>query len=125
MPVIAHLPEEGDVWLSGDTHSIQVTVLEEGQPVPLSGLNALFTAKLNKQDADNALTNITKSLGDGIEFVDPDNGVLLITISPSDTDWIEKDTTFVWDVQLDDGPEDVFTAASGTVTFTVDVTQRV
>lgn len=125
MAIIASLPESGDVWFAGDTHSIEVTVTEGGTPIPLTGLNAEFTAKLNKSDADNALTNIRKSLGSGIQFTDPDNGVLLITIDPDDTEGLEKDTTFVWDVQLDDGPDDVFTAASGTMTFTVDVTKRV
>lgn len=125
MPIIANLPPEGEIWLAGDTHTIEIVLEEEGQPIPLTGLNAEFTAKINKTDADNALTNISKSLGSGIEFTDPDNGVLLVTLSPSDTDWLEKDTAFFWDVQLDDGPEDVFTVASGTVTFTADVTQRV
>lgn len=124
MPIIANLPVAPDIWLTGDLHQIEITLSEEGEPLDLTGLNAEFTAKLNKKDADNALTNIKKSLGDGIEFTDPENGVFLITISPEDTDSLENDTTFYWDVQLNNGTDDVFTPVIGTITFTTDITQR-
>jgi hypothetical protein len=125
MPVLVHLPASGqEPILSGDTHSLEITVREEGVPIPLTGLDAEFTAKLDKKDADNALTNIKKSLGEGIEYTDPDNGVVVITIDAADTENLEQDTTFYFDLQLSSGPDDVFTPIMGDITFTVDVTQR-
>jgi hypothetical protein len=121
--LFADLPLEDDVWVAGDTQFIQITLTEDGEPIPLSGYTATFTAKLDLEDADNALTTLQKTLGDGIEFIDAVNGVLLITIDAEDTKDLEEDTTFYWDVQLSqDG--DVFTVAMGTMKFVMDVSQK-
>jgi hypothetical protein len=123
MPIIADLPEEGEIWYAGDTQTIQITLEEEGEPVPLTGWTATFTAKLDKTDADNALTTIQKtSPSGGIEFIDAANGVMLITLDAADTKDLEKDTTYYWDVELSQSGE-VFTVAAGTMKFVQDITQ--
>jgi hypothetical protein len=121
MPIIVNLPTSG-VLFAGDTVQIEVVVEEEGVPVPLTGYTAIFTAKLSKDDGDNAPTTIQKTLADGIEFTDAANGVILVTLAPADTSDINETTTYFWDLQISIDDEDI-TVAAGTITFTQDVTQ--
>jgi hypothetical protein len=119
--IVANLPIN-DIWFAGDTHKIEVTLLEEGEPIPLTGYEATFTAKLNKSDSDNAPTTIQKTVGNGIEFINAAGGTLLITIDPEDTTDLDAKTVYVWDLQMKLA-DDVFTAASGTMTIEQDITQ--
>jgi hypothetical protein len=121
MPILVNLPTQG-VLFAGDTVQIEVVVEEEGVPVPLTGYDAIFTAKLSKDDADNAPTTIQKTLADGIEFTDEPNGVILVTLAPEDTTNITEPTTYFWDLQISIDDENL-TVAAGTITFEHDVTQ--
>ena len=121
--IIADFPQN-DVWLAGDTHTLELFLEEEGEPLPLAGYDIVFTMKVSKDDADNAFTTIQKFVDEGIEIIDPPpDGHFLITIDGTDTDWLERDTTFYFDIQLSQGGE-TFTVAMGTLTFSMDVTQK-
>jgi hypothetical protein len=121
--IVADFPVD-DIWLAGDTHTLELFLEEEGEPLPLAGYNIVFSMKISKDDADNAFTTIQKFIGDGIEIIaPPPEGHFLVTIDGADTDWLEKDTTFYFDIQLSQGGE-TFTVAVGTLTFSFDVTQK-
>lgn len=124
MPIITDIPI-GDIWLAGDHHFIDGTVMEEGVPVPLAGYDCTFTAKLNKNDADNAFGVIQKTVGNGIEYIDAANGLFMVTLSPADTSSLMEDTTFYYDIQFSksDG-SDTFTFATGTMKIVADITQK-
>lgn len=109
----------------GDTIELSVTVTRSGAAVDLTDADLTFTAKRRYSDAD-ADAVVQKTLGDGIAVVgDAEDGEILVTLDPEDTDSLTRQTVLLCDVQLVESDGRVTTVASGTLTITPDVTRTV
>lgn len=108
----------------GDTIRLLITATRDDAPLDLStAAEITFTAKLKKSDDDAAPTTIQKTLGSGVELLDPTGGTAVVTLDPADTDALLKQTTYLCDVQLDEADGTRTTLAEGTLKLTLDVTR--
>ena len=108
--------------IRGDTTQFPFTVTDDGVPIDLTLVELTWTAKRHWDDADDADTNITKTLDGGITVLSPEDGTILIQMDTADTEGIESDPTwwpadwtYVWDLQVLDDYEQVRTRGRGTL----------
>jgi len=94
----------------------------------LTGSKVYFTAKNAKSDADSSAVISLDSEAGGVDIPDPLTGEFFVTIDHGDTSSISLsggERVLVYDVQLKDATDRVFTLDVGTLTILEDVTQRV
>lgn len=108
--------------IRGNTTQFPFTVTDDGVPIDLTLVELTWTAKRSWSDADDADTNIVKTLDDGITVVSAEDGTILIQMDTADTEGIESDPTwwpadwtYVWDLQVLDDYEQVRTRGRGTL----------
>mgnify|MGYP003577883506 CR=1 FL=1 len=98
--------------IRGDTTRFEFTVTDDGEPIDLTLVELTWTAKRSWSDADDAESNIIKTLDDGITVTSAEDGTILIQMDAVDTEdiesqwptwWSASAFTYVWDlVVLDD-----------------------
>jgi hypothetical protein len=115
----------------GDTGSfmgVAVTVTTISEPLDLTGCEIIFTAKDSIDDTDeNAVINCDTDVEAGITVTDAEQGIFVVVIAPSKTDSIEiagSSRQLIYDVQIQDADDNVFTVDTGTLTIFKDVTRR-
>jgi hypothetical protein len=106
----------------GDTVNLAAVVTQNGLPYPLTGCQMWFTAKNYYTDPD-ASAVFQHTIGSGITIIDATKGWAQLVISPADTAPLPASKTLlVWDLEIVDSSGNVFTAASGSILVTPDVT---
>lgn len=107
-------------YVSGDGHSLEVTIVndEDGTRQPLSGTLATFSV-FDKDPDTGAAANLifTKSVGSGITITDPQNGVLTVFITDSNTAGLHGD--YFYELQLNHQGT-IHTALLGTLRIRAD-----
>jgi hypothetical protein len=93
-------------------------IYENGLPMDLTGASVSFTAKRSRVSLD---AMIQKSVGDGIEIVDAQEGKIAIDIAPADTMYSQRDTVLVWDIQVVDQFGHKSIPVKGTLRVNLDV----
>jgi hypothetical protein len=108
----------------GDTLILDCAVTAAGGGAQdLTGCTLTMTAKRSKNDADSAAVFQLTSPSGGIVIDSPASlGTGVITVSPSDTADLTRDTKLVYDVQIEDGSGNIYTSETGTLNVTLDVT---
>lgn len=98
--------------IAGDDAILDVAVTDDttGDAVDLTGAHLWFMVKADPDDADDDAA-VSKETGDGIEFVDADEGTATVTLDAADT--IALLGAFYWELQLRDGTGLIRTLASG------------
>lgn len=118
----------GEIY-RGDTVRLPVwvAVARNGLPIDLAGMVLRFTAKLDLRLADEAPTTINASSEDGsIAVLDPPSaGRYRVTIPSSETQELQIDGAFTFDLQLQVGaaPQVVHTIEYGKLLVIRDVTR--
>lgn len=106
----------------GDSRTLSGSVTLSGDPYDLAGCSIWFTAKYRYTDAD-ASAVFQKTIGSGITVTNPTQGLITITIDPADTALIAKvKTVLVFDIQIQTSGGSKWSAASGNLVITPDVT---
>ena len=104
----------------GDTLLFSLTVKQDGVAFNLSGCTVFFTVKEDAAQADaNAL--LAYQTGDGIT---QSGSVAEVHVPYGVTDNWPTDVDLYADVQVKTGTGELFPAATGTLRFRADVTQR-
>lgn len=108
--------------IRGDTTQFEFTVTDDGEPIDLSNVELTWTAKRSWSDADDADTNIVKTLGDGITVTSAQDGTITVQMDTADTEGIESTWptwwgpapyTYVWDLVVLDDYEQTRTRGRG------------
>jgi hypothetical protein len=97
---------------------------QRGIALDLTAATLRFTAKVNLADADADDPTIQCSSTDGsIVVLDPQSGFYQVTVSPNETSGLGDDTVFRYDVQVEQGADQITTVKVGTLTVVRDVTR--
>jgi hypothetical protein len=108
----------------GDTQVFDVVVTDDaGVPVSIASDDIRFTAKRKASDDDADAVIVKTSAVSGGIVIGGGTGACAITIDPSDTDALAKDTTLLWDLQVTDVTGAVKTAAAGRLHILVDISR--
>jgi hypothetical protein len=98
----------------GDSHSLQVTVTDNGSVKYLTG----FTAKLTVRSKDELSISFEKEIA---EIPNPDTGILVFDFLPTDTNL--RPGEYVFDVQLTKGADIKHTIVKEKLVITSDLTR--
>lgn len=127
-PIFAPLPlvDIGQVY-RGDTFTLPVwQALDYYKEVlDLTGSSVWFTAKVDlaQLDADPGVIQVSTA-GGGIMLVDPENGEYQVTVIGAQTQPLDDDTMFIFDVQVRTAsPARTVSVKRGTMTVIRDVTR--
>jgi len=89
-------------WFRGDEDVIQFTLQRGGSAVDLTGATAKFTVRLT--DADGAQQFQYSATQGGAPgnptFPTPASGRVDVTLLDGDTDGLDPDLTYVWDLEI-------------------------
>jgi hypothetical protein len=106
----------------GDTEHLRVTVTDaDGDTVNLTGADAWFTVKRRVADPDDRAA-IALRMGAGIEVEDAPGGVLIVTLTATETDDMVPGV-YRYDVQVRDANGRISTVADGRLVLRSDVTR--
>jgi hypothetical protein len=110
----------------GDTVEFFAACLLEGDPIDLTGSTVICTFKTDLALADDAVDcfQLSTTSSGLVIFGPPDEGVVAITIAPTDTVDLVDDTLFFWDIQVREVSGRTTTVVKGTLMFVRDVTRR-
>lgn len=107
----------------GDTVPMTVVVTVDDVAFDLTNCTLFFTAKEDpSQSDDDAL--IRKHTGAGITHTNAAAGQARIVLAAADTASLPIDTELFCDVQVKTPTDEIYTVATGTITFRSDVTRR-
>jgi hypothetical protein len=107
----------------GDTVVFNMLVTKSAVAFPLTGCEIWFTGKYAYKDSDLAAV-FQKTIGDGITVTNALGGRAALALIPSDTHGLPAvKTLLLWDVQLKDADDMIYTVASGNLVVLPDVTQ--
>lgn len=96
--------------VQGDSLSFKITLTDDaGDPIDLTGTDA----EMDVKRLDGSLV-FTLIVGDGITFTDPGGGEMTIAVEPSETETLDPEYTYRYDVQWTNGTS-VRTLAWGTI----------
>jgi hypothetical protein len=98
----------------GDSHSIQVSVTDNGAIKDLTG----FQAKLTVRSKDELTISIEKGIAD---IPNPETGILVFDFLPSDTDILPAE--YLFDVQITKGSDIKHTVIKDKLLITSDLTR--
>lgn len=105
-PAVVHFTD----LVEGDTLSFKITLTDDaGDPIDLTGT----TTDMDIKRADDSLV-LTLTVGDGITYTDPTGGEMTLTVDASETDNLDPQYTYRYDVQWTNGTT-VRTVAWGTI----------
>lgn len=91
----------GDTW--GPATS-PITDEDTGEPYDFTGATVTMTIKRrNDYSDDDSDALIALTVGDGITVDDPDPGDLTVEISDEETETLEAETVYRYDVQIEKG----------------------
>jgi hypothetical protein len=107
----------------GDTFRFRVTITQNGETVDLTGGTFTMTAKWEVDDENvNAVFTKTSPAG-GIALTDPTNGLITVTLSPSDTNPLPDNTvSLFYDIQYVNALGEIYTPLYGTLRIVPDIT---
>ena len=107
----------------GDTYPILGAITRAGAAVDITGGTLWMTAKRAVTDDDaSAVFQLDNAALGGIEFVSAVGGTYRVTVPPDATAELSGHVVLVYDVQLEDVDENVYTVARGNLTVVPDVT---
>lgn len=116
--------------IKGDTWTRSATVLDaDGEPFDFTGATVWWTLKRpndKRNDDTNALLKfywVDDGASSGIAISDPESGVMVVTLTPAQTDALEEGT-YKYDVQVLDADGNLETPDIGTFAVSRDVTRR-
>lgn len=105
-PAITHFEE----LVQGDSLSFKITLEDDaGDPINLTGT----TAEMDVKRIDGTLV-FTLTVGDGITFTNPTGGEMTLLVEPSETNTLDPEFTYRYDVQWTNGTT-IRTLAWGTI----------
>lgn len=105
-PAIVHFTD----LVEGDTLSFKITLTDDdGAAIDLTGT----TTEMDVKRADESLV-LTLTVGDGITYTDPGGGEMTIVVDAADTENLDPQYTYRYDVQWTSGTT-VRTIAWGTI----------
>jgi hypothetical protein len=107
----------------GDTVPFDITVTLSGAPYDLTGTTLFFTLK-RRAAALDAAALISKQTGTDIAIVNAAAGTARLVLSPTDTAAPPLNVELYFDLQLKTTAGDIYTIASGAITFLQDITLR-
>ena len=110
----------------GDTMSFKMFIKINECPVDVTNGTFWFTVKDDITTTD-AEALIVKTTGDGITFLNPTLGQILVTLNPGDTNTLDlpETATFCWDLQYQDVNGVVQTLLLGRLKIIQDVTRAI
>src|SRR5262245_45104098 len=115
-----------DQAFRGDTVLFEITVVRQGELADLSGGHWWCTGKWWRSSTDDsdAIFQVSADMNAQGVITNPSQGVLHIKLSPGASNSLPAlDSPVQIDVQWQDTLGDVWTVASGTLTFRADVTR--
>ena len=123
---IAEMASSNFTMVRGDTRVLTLTISQKGTSTALDVTSATvkFTAKTSKDQIQKVFQ---KTVGTGVVLTTPTEGVITVTIGPSDTSGVvipdgADSVKLYYDCQVTLSSGAVYTVASGVITLTKDVT---
>lgn len=108
----------------GTTYAITVNYTVDGAPADLTGATILFTAKTTEFDSD--LTDSSAVIAKTITtHSDPTAGISLITLDPADTQSLDPDTEYRYDIKVVTATGDVYKLNEGVLKIDGSPTNRI
>lgn len=108
----------------GDSAAFDLTITKNAVAVNLTGSTLRFTAKRDKADPDaDAIISKVSSDASQIEITNAAGGLATVHLVPADTEDLTEQTTLLYDVQVKDATNKVFTLVEGKLKIKLDVTQ--
>lgn len=107
----------------GNTVPITVVITVDGAPYDLTGCTLFFTGKTDLSQADDDAL-FEKETGNGITHINIPEGRAKIVLPAAETYDAPIDETIYCDIQLKTADGEIYTVASGKLTFLEDVTRR-
>lgn len=109
--------------IRGDTYVRGFTVQQDGSAFNLTSCTLKLTAKYNYEDSDASAVFQLSSPSSGITIVTAASGTAKFTISPSNTSLLPlRKVDLVYDIQLKDSSNNIYTIAYGKITVVPNVT---
>jgi len=108
-----------------DTFTFDIQVTDNNGPVPLTGGLITFTVKYRANDTDSGSNTVMqlKSTGSQVVITDAVNGLVTITILPTNTTSLAPYRVVLpYDIQFVDASSNVYTVATGFLEVSPDVT---
>ena len=117
---MAYTARDLNPLVRGDDWTIKLTITSGGSAVDITGYSYYFTLKNNIDDLDAAAAlQVTATPGSP----DAASGILYIRADSTDTDTLEANKTYYYDVQQTDGAGNIQTLLIGKVKVVKDVTR--
>lgn len=108
--------------IRGDSPQLQFTFTSNGSPVDLTDYEAFFTLTAQDNPSDDTLAVIKKSV---TPIPNASQGIVYFQLDNTDTNNLDPNTTYYWDVQLKYTPDNyIFTPIIGVCTVLTDYTRR-
>jgi len=114
-----------DPFYRGDTLIFDGVATLSAALLDLTAYTIWCTGKYRRSDADSDAV-FEKTVGDGITLLTQSGltkGGFTVTIDPADTSGLNYKTTLEYDVQVKDASGHIYTADSGTIVVSLDVTR--
>lgn len=106
--------------IRGDTHTINLTITDNGTPLNITGYTVFFTVNASKEPADDSAAVISKTV---TVHTAPTLGETTISLAPSDTTNLAPDS-YWYDIQLKDGSGNITSFAKDRFILVSDITRR-
>ena len=114
-------------FTQGDTASIRLNVTEDASPFAaynLTGGKLYFTLKETNDQSDEVALIKKDSASGGITFSNALTGEAVLYLTAADTSACPTGIPLIGDVQLKTSTGEIFTVASGKITFREQTTRR-
>lgn len=107
----------------GDSASWLLSATLNGAPYNVAGCLIWFSGKRSVADGDVDAV-FMKTLGGGVTVTDAANGLVTVTLSPTDTETLPSSRVILdWDLQVKTAGGAIYTVALGKLTVFPDVTR--
>lgn len=106
--------------IRGDSHTIPLTIENNGTPVDITGFTVFFTVNADSDPIDDSGAVIEKSV---TSHTDPTNGKTLITLDPDDTTSLTPGN-YWYDIQIKDTSDNITSIPKDKFIIVSDITRR-
>lgn len=106
--------------IRGDTHTINLTITNNGTPLNITGYTVFFTVNAEKEPSTDSAAVISKTV---TSHSDPTNGETIISLSAADTTNVAPGT-YWYDIQLKDGSGNITSFRKDRFVLVSDITRR-